>query len=817
MLSVSAYRSPSGKAGLARRCLCAAVAAALCAGTAHAGDYERAIEQARRGEYKSALEILERLHAADPADVRYTHDEIAVLSWAGEHERALALMGQIPASLAPYYVLEAAGTSARRLGRLAQAEEFLREAVRRFPDEMQGRLLLAETLVDLGRGAEADALMQAGAPSIERSLAQASFAEYRSDFLGALARYGEVANARPDDQRALAGEIRAAAHLGAVHVASDIARDHPGVISKEELDGLLADRAGLDIRWAIAREKLNPHADRFDDLDAAIRESDAAAVHFKSAPADISPAERRLLFDRVVALSARYRMNEAVQLFHDLSAQPGAAVPGYVKAAAGHAYLYLRQPEEAAELFRTAIAEGDTTFRTEMGLFYALEDADRDPEAIEHIDHLAASEPKQLGGEQDPAVRENSDYVSTRTAAALARSWDNRQDDAEQRLQVLTDEAPNNSEVRSALAGVMRARGWPRQASGEYAEILANDPDDAGAHAERSQVSLDFDDFRTAEAEMKAALAQRPEDSEVQRAKRMWSIQNMMELDTDATMGRSSGNSPSGSRDYQIDSTLYAAPIDYNWRPFVHAFWAEGQFPSGTARNERAAGGLEYRDRGLVVSGEVSGGCCGTGKPGGALSTQWWANDYWHMDASAELQTNQLPLQARLAGYDADRISAGTGYRFSESRAVKLNASVMHISDGNIRDSVYATWDERLFASARLKLDFEAGVYASTNSRHDAPYFNPRSDFSPSGTLSLEWLTWHRYDRSFTQKLSGSLGTYDEAGFGAIRTSEILYEHIWDIDNVFTLRYGAGRVLHAYDGSQTGRNFLNLALVARFW
>ena len=28
---------------------------------------------------------------------------------------------------------------------------------------------------------------------------------------------------------------------------------------------------------------------------------------------------------------------------------------------------------------------------------------------------------------------------------------------------------------------------------------------------------------------------------------------------------------------------------------------------------------------------------------------------------------------------------------------------------------------------------------------------------------------------------------------------------------------GGGRVLHAYDGRQTGRNYLTLALVARFW
>jgi len=87
---------------------------------------------------------------------------------------------------------------------------------------------------------------------------------------------------------------------------------------------------------------------------------------------------------------------------------------------------------------------------------------------------------------------------------------------------------------------------------------------------------------------------------------------------------------------------------------------------------------------------------------------------------------------------------------------------------------------------------------------------------SPAGTLSLEWLTWHRYDRNFTQKLTGMLGLYDQAGFGPIRTSEILYEHLWDIDNRLSVRYGAGRLLHAYDGRQTGRNFLNLALVVRF-
>jgi len=510
-------------------------------------------------------------------------------------------------------------------------------------------------------------------------------------------------------------------------------------------------------------------------------------------------------------------MAEAVQLYRTLDRERPGKLPPYVKAAAGHALLYLHEPRQAAALFQAAIAEGDDSFSTRMGLFYALEDAGDHDRAIDHIDRLAADQRKRIGAEDDTAERENTSYVSARTAAALARSWANDQEEAQRRLAALAEAAPHNGEVRSAAAGVMRSRGWPRRASDAYAEIVANDPDDAGARAEHAQALLDFDSFRAAEAEVRAARAQRPEDSGVRRAGRLWDIHQGAELDVDAGMGRSSGNAPTGTRDAHIESYLYSPPIDYNWRPFIHAYWAEGRFTDATARIERWAGGLEYRNAGLVLSGEASTGCCGSGRIGAAAAAQWWTDDHWHINGAAELQSNQVPLQARLAGYSADRAAAGTGYRFNERHAFDINAGVLHISDGNVRRSVYATWDERLYASARLKLDLRAGVYASANTRSDAPYFNPRSDFSPAATLSLEWLTWHSYDRSFSQKLSGTLGTYDQAGFGAIRTSELLYEHIWDIDNFLSVRYGAGRVVHPYDGRQSGRNYLNLALVARFW
>src|SRR3546814_6751469 len=66
-------------------------------------------------------------------------------------------------------------------------------------------------------------------------------------------------------------------------------------------------------------------------------------------------------------------MRDAVAEYESLRAQ-GVTVPPDVLAGVASAYLYLRQPAIARDLYREVIAAGETdlTQRAEIGLFYAL-------------------------------------------------------------------------------------------------------------------------------------------------------------------------------------------------------------------------------------------------------------------------------------------------------------------------------------------------------------------------------------------------------------------------------------------------------------
>ena len=81
---------------------------------------------------------------------------------------------------------------------------------------------------------------------------------------------------------------------------------------------------------------------------------------------------------------------------------------------------------------------------------------------------------------------------------------------------------------------------------------------------------------------------------------------------------------------------------------------------------------------------------------------------------------------------------------------------------------------------------------------------------------ALEHLTRRDYDHSFRQRLTLSLGTYWQSGFGNGKIEAIEYQHRWELDRNLWLGYGVGRRLRPYDGVQEARNFGTLTVRWRF-
>lgn len=820
-------RSACGRVGrlgaaaiaLATLLLAVPAAAPALAAQSPAEAHGRAIAAARAGRFDEALATLAALTAEFPGEIGYLHDYVVVLGWAGRDAEALALLPRLDPERAPAYVLESVAGSARNAGKGLLAIGILMDVVRRFPDRLEGRLALARSLADAGRHDEAaEAVAAAGArqgDSLQILLAKAYLAEARGDAFEALSLYQWALDRDPTSREARRGRILMAARVQSPVIAYELATADPGALGAAELAALHADATAARIRWGAIRATRGRGPERFAETDAALASTDALAARAHTEETPLSGPERTLLLDRIVALQGRYRMAEAVAL-HDRLRQLGVDTPAYARLATAEALLYLERPEAAGELYRGVLIDQPENFAAELGWFYALVESERHAEAADRIDRLAARTPRLLFADVPGMTRPNPRYQTAAAARSMAPAYADRLDRAEAEVSALVLEAPFSMPLRENAAAVSSLRGRPRRADEELRWILAVEQDNGIADAQRVSPLLEMHEFRAAEHALEHGLRAAPEDKRVQLALDRWQVHNLRQLYVDAAFGRSSGGAPTGTRDYAMDALAYSAPIAYDWRAFAHAHLASATFDTGPVDWRRFGAGVEHRRRDLVLTAEVNAGAGASGGAAVALGGRWWANDSLSVSGTLQTQSNSIPLQARRAGIGGRGVDLAIAYRVHESRAFGAGLRALDFSDGNVRTGASASWFERLVTGPVYKLDVEFHADASSNSLADAPYFNPRRDFTPSLTLVNDWLTWRRYARSFRQRLSATAGSYHQSGFGAGGLWALQYEHVWEVDRRLYLRYGIGRSVRPYDGERTTRDFALLTIDWRY-
>lgn len=746
--------------------------------------YRQAIEDARAGRLAEALAALRTLLERSPGRQDMLGDYAVVLGWGREHAAALALLPQIDRANAPAHVLEGLAESARATKDLDLAEALYRESNARFP----GR---AEPWLGLG-----------------------GIASERGDHFRALAIYESILANFPGHEQAVQGrKVQVLSLLGAPKLALELSDRNPGVVTPAAREMLEADHTAHKVRWGTITANSERGAGRFAGLDFALADSEAAAARALDPAIELNPAERQLALDRISALRERYRSREAVELYEAMAARPGG-VPTYAKTAAASAYLHQRHPERARDLYREALAVEPNDIESQMGLFYALSDAEEHAEALAHIQHVVSITPPHIDAWSAATIRENPAWVRVLGARAIAPLFANRPGQAWKRLQELSDAVPADTGIRTDYGSSMRARGWPRKAEQELRLTLAVDLDNAGAHGERAGALLEMRDYRNAEAALALAQSVSAEDGRVVRAGRLARVHNMHELVVDVAGGRSSGG-PTGTRDRLLDAWLYSRPLDYNYRFFTHVHSAQADYAGGIGRRERAGIGMEYRSTLFSATGELSKGI-GNDRNGVGASLAYTPDDHWTFRGTLDSSSNDTPLQARLAGIDGRRASVEASWQANESRGASISHAFMRFGDGNRRETTQARWTERVIAGPVYKLEVTGSLYASRNSLAGAPYFNPSRDFAPTLEFANEWLQWRRYERAFRHRLYVALGSYRQEGFGSGPTTNLRYEQEWAADDRLTLRYGIGRSQHPYDGVRDTRNYGYLSLNWRF-
>jgi len=776
-----------------------------------AAEHRAAVEEARRGQYDSALQRLSGLVNAYPSRKVYLHDYISVLAWAGRDEDVLEKLSRINLKRTPGYVLNAIGKSARNQKQPGLAVKLYREALKRRSEKRQARLGLALSLAEAGQPREAEEqlgiLLRRNPDSIELLEALAYVKQVDGDYAGAIAAYDRLLAKKPNHRAARRGRILNMIRLGAAHEAARLARRESELFSDEELQQITAHKAAAVVRWG-RLPVVNP-VDRYRDSDRAIG---LLQMQYDQMKDKTTPSARRNRFDLISAYRNRRYMNEAVALYEQLREQGIKRFPPYVQAAVGEAFLSLRQPERAAVLLEQAVKRYPDDLDAQYALYYAYLESGRYRKSLSHIDALAASLP---GREWQPGSKEwvwNADKLYAQTVAAQARAYVGRLDAAERELRLLMSQAPADSDVRNALAGVALWRGWPRQALAEYRVVLARDPENLGARTGVARVMLARGDTVGADSALESLSLYYRDDPQVKELLREAEVGKKREF----WLGVNGGSSSSlyqGSDEFGIETYYYDKPSRPGFRPFLFLLHSEADFSGLTATRNRLAAGLHYRKQDLVLRGSISDG---DGAPGVSFQGDWEFTDHWRVHLSADSFSNQTPLQAELSGVQAWSFSVGTEYRFHESRRLGLSAQYMGFDDGNRRKIFTAFGRQRLINKIRYQLEGGLTAYRQTNSEDDAAYFNPSRQTTIELGLNNQWQTWRRYEKTMHQRLLVNVGTSSQRGFDTELTWRVGYEHHWSFSRLLSLSYGISRARPVYDGNReyTTRGFLNF--YARF-
>lgn len=550
----------------------------------------------------------------------------------------------------------------------------------------------------------------------------------------------------------------------------------------------LGDLAAGKIRAAASADRIG---ERNALIDEALELLDAAMDH----PRADADAVRRSRFDRVVALRIRESMEETVAAWEALL-DDGIEPPVYVSVAAADALLYLREPERAAELYLEVLDRHPERLATQQSLFWSqLEQEDFDS-ALATIDSLA--EHPELA----PGSRTKRD---ARITAAMGRGYANRLEEAMEALEAVVAEHPDSPAATRALATIYRWRGWSRRALDLIEPLLETDSDHTDNRLLHAALLRDLGRYRSAGELLEALRRDHPEDRHVQRDYAAWKTRDRWAIWARGEYGESDGVREFGNRDRAWHMRLSAPWIGSYLQPYLRSEYSDATFPEGEAEYDRIGVGVDYRRGAHRLNLEFHRNRRDEDEDGLTAAWDVQLDDHWSLATRYESFSTDVPLRARGQGLDGWKAEAAVRWQAHESLGLRLGVSRLAISDGNERDSVLASIKHRLQVSAHHTTDGTLDLYAARASQTGGPYYNPEEDASLAYIVQHDWLTWRRYERSFTQRFFVGGGAYWQKHHGSHAIGLARYEHLWQLSQHWFFHYGAGVASRVYDGDRETR------------
>ena len=720
--------------------------------------------------------------------------------------------------------LLATASSQRDARAWAQALQSYRLGRERYPQVRSFAWGEIYALADGGQTGEAVELAQqqlALQPDDVDALLVMAYARLRHEGVHAALEYVDRAMQQAADRPYVVREYLLAlqrAHLAAA--ALELAGQHPGLLTQQQMWELQADAAAERVRFASLPTRRED--ERFAAADAALGQYNELLAQWSRAGNVPAPLVQRLRIDRLQALHARSHMAEVASEYEALVAE-GVQVPAYALGDVASAYMYLGQPERAGVLYRQLIAQdymrSDDGMRQnqDFGLLYAYTDQGQIDTARASAQAMAQQYAPWRVIEGERTRSPNPAYLDAQQLAAMMDFYAGSTPEAQQTLERMLAAAPTRNRLRVDLAGLYNARGWPRKAEAELKIAEAHDPRDLGVEVGQGQVALQLQEWRQARELSADALARYPENQRAQRLARQWQVHEMAELQVSANKGLGNDNPVAGGRELGVETTLYSQPLAEDFRLMAGLGQRRTSFGEGRARHNFVRVGLEWRSRDWNVLGEVAQNHFGHGgRTGAGLSVRYQIDDAWSLQAGAQRLARDTPLRALRSDITSDRLDLGVQWRQSERRQWSLSATPAHFSDGNRRWEVLLRGQERLVSRPHWYLDAGVAAYATRNRRSDVPYYSPRSERSLLPSLSWNHTLRQTPTSAWTQQASVGLGGLHQRGYGSSALAVISYGQRWRANDVFDMGATLSVSSRSYDGTREREWRIVFDLTQRF-
>ncbi len=717
--------------------------------------YDEGIRLLRAEKVREAIPLLYQATLLFPGNRRVMADYTIALVWAGEYDKAVA-----------YYQAHE--------GDLSQVGYLHKN--------------IAKALYELRHFAKARELYALGWQADPRDAEAFKGLIFSS---ARLEKYAEAVQAWERARReqlvdaAILGDMKVflLQHMGASGDAYQTARQQ-GIRDEALLTRLQGDIAVNRLRW--------------DEIDQALAILEAQLAR--------NPENLRARGDYIVALRQKDRMAEVLQQY-EMYKQHGKDIPHWVHEAVADAYLYLRQPAKAAELYRLVLTQHpEEPFEPLKGLFYAqveLRQWRAAAATLEQLEEFLDIRKKRLQDKYfsvEQALLFAYQHNEGLRLQGLFMLYEDKNRQAQEYFTGMLAQAGLFTGFRNGLGQAYYYQQQTRKALEQYKISLGIDEKDKDARIGMAYALNTLNYKQDARKLAKELYQKYPTNYHVQNLYETLQVEDSPYLSFDYYFTREF----QGAVEHYLVSEVNAAlsPI---FRIFTQLVWQMGQNLAEengqqSTWNRLGAGFDWIVFPTLTLRQAVSFDYTKGEEVGSYTKVVWTPDDPWKVTAEFDSFSLMLPIRARAADIMAKRATFGVTRTPSDVREYGLGLATNMFTDTNRNYDCGVFFKQRVYNHPDVKV--WAGLQGgySRYTRQDVDYFSPMFVYSAMFTPIVHWIHYHYYDRFYRTSVYPRVGltkqyNYDFYPVGGLTLEQTL---IWS--KKFSLTANVSYDLRVYDG-----------------